>query len=689
MEGSKELRSMLLSSGCATFSTTPAFVRQLFKRLASPAPGRLAARGVGSGAVGANGTASLRSGNPSARSTCILVLRYCLEDLGPGRGSNGPENGPRRGGGKAGIGGRNKGRPAGYGELAGLPLVPLADGSHGVFRSFAAVDAQKLELIRGMGFSEAKARQALVKHKEVQAAVEWLSGGGADGDDTGGDVPEQPFVLCSEEESLLLAGAGANLISEASLSSAGGKGGTTAAGRAKTTGEDDGRVLRALRSPALQSALNVTTMRDDLLPDLIGQTFPTEWRGAGAAGGGSSSTAFPWTPGKSGHPDVDWFRRLWGYLASSRPTAVRLLAESYPVVPTGNSVVCPLSLRSAVIDGGGLGKDVRNILVGAGCRTLLPGVFARSVGDAAAAVAAREPKPATAGGAKPATSEAQQEADAAAPGAAQRRPLPPPPVELFEYVRPGMREGVLAALGTARRSAGRPLKDLMRAAGPAERDALREFLAREPASEMSKVEVDVCRELPILPLHEDGLVAARVIARAEITAAAAAAAGGGAAAAPNTGSGSTPPPGSGQASDGGTYAAANAAPLYLLLETGNGFVGVGSKEEDTTDAATAATEPAQKWLETHLLTPSFVRVPGGGAEAKLLEVLGARLVGRAVFFVEHVFPRIEELPNGLRDAAMVEALLAAPRLSQQHGRFRTALAELEFVPTTSKVSGVF
>ncbi|CAN0325192.1 unnamed protein product, partial [Ectocarpus fasciculatus] len=199
VEGSKELRSLLLSSGCATFSTTPAFVRQLFRRLASPAPGRLAARGVGSGAVGANGTASLRSGNPSARSTCILVLRFCLEDLGPGRSSNGPENGPRRGGGgKAGVGGRNKARPAGYGELAGLPLVPLADGSHGVFRSFAAVDAQKLELIRGMGFSEARARQALGKHKEVQAAVEWLSGGGGGGGGDG-DVPDQPFVLCAEE----------------------------------------------------------------------------------------------------------------------------------------------------------------------------------------------------------------------------------------------------------------------------------------------------------------------------------------------------------------------------------------------------------------------------------------------------------------------------------------------------------
>ncbi|CAN0438496.1 unnamed protein product, partial [Ectocarpus sp. 12 AP-2014] len=82
------------------------------------------------------------------------------------------------------------------------------------------------------------------------------------------------------------------------------------------------------------------------------------------------------------------------------------------------------------------------------------------------------------------------------------------------------------------------------------------------------------------------LVAARVIARAEI--AASAASGGGAAAARKTGSGSVPRPSSGQASDGGTYAAANAAPLYLLLEAGNGFVGVGDKGKDTTDISTSA-----------------------------------------------------------------------------------------------------
>lgn len=688
VEGSRELRSLLLSSGCATFSTTPAFVRQLFRSLASRVS-TTAVAGTASGATpsaaGADGTVSLRSGNPKARSNCVLLLHYCLEDLG------------------ALAGGRSD--TGGYKDLAGLPLVPLADGSHGVFRGLVAVDSQKLGMIRGMGFSETQARQALAKHNTLQEAVDWLSGGGGD---ERGDEAERPFVLCGEEEAQLLAGAGASLISEVSLSdtsgslllepdagqaAAGAGAGTGQAGAAAAAVENDGRVLRALRSSSLQSALNITTMRDDLLPDLIGQTLPVAWRGGGSST--ASATSFPWTPGSAGHPNADWFRRLWGYLASSRPSAVRLLAESFPVVPTGNSVVCPLSLRSAVIDGGKLDKDVRSIVVKAGCRTLLRGVFGGSGGDDAATLT--PPPPPSAGeevskvGARNKSPAAvvigQKEGStpAGSAGAAQGRSLPPPPAELFEYVRPGTRAGVLAALGTARRSAGKPLKELMWTAGAGERDALLGFLAREPASEMTDVEVSVCRALPILPLHEDGLVAARALSRA-VT-------GGSQAALKNVGDGS--------GGDGGTYASADAAPLYLLLEAGAGFVGVENKGSGDGEASAgevgaspASPPPPQqhKWLETHLFTPSFVKVGGSGAgrkdaaEAALLERLDVKLIRRSTFFVDHVFPRIEELPNGLRDAAMVEALLAAPRLSQQHERFKMALSELEFVPTTSKVS---
>ncbi|CAN0051562.1 unnamed protein product, partial [Discosporangium mesarthrocarpum] len=89
--------------------------------------------------------------------------------------------------------------------------------------------------------------------------------------------------------------------------------------------------------------------------------------------------------------------------------------------------------------------------------------------------------------------------------------LPPPPKELYAYVRAGTRAGVLAALGTAQRSEGRPLGTLLVGATSLERDSLRAFLAREPPSEMTPEEVAVCQALPMLPLHGDGLRAAMAL----------------------------------------------------------------------------------------------------------------------------------------------------------------------------------
>lgn len=680
VEGSREFRALLLSSGCATASTSPSYVRQLFKHLAASTP-LTTSTGASNPAMatpGVNRTVSLHANNPEARNNCLLLLRYCLADLGSTTGSRGSGLLRRSMGGAV--------SDSSFKELAGLPLVPLADGSHGVFKTCAAVDATKLAELRAMGFSEGRSRQALVKHKEVQPAVEWLFAGG--GEDEG--VHDQPFVLCVQEEAHLLAGAGGRLISEAALlkgSSAGGDGGSggVVAGAGTMTVEDDGadasvdddgRVLRALRSSSLQASLNITSMRDELLPDLIGQTLPAEWRGG--SGGGNSSTAFPWTPQRADHPNVDWFRRLWGYLASTRPSAVRLLAESYPVVPTGESVVCPLSLRSAVIDGSRLGPEVRAMLVKAGCRTLLPGVFSGGVNDS--------PDITSGVGGEEKVVEVPPKKDGAK--AISRRQLPPPPPELFEYVRPGSRTGVLAALGTAKRSAGKSFLELMRSASADERNALREFLAREPAGELSDVDVAVCRALPILPLHSDGLAAARVLLSAaeEVTAGKFEANGSNV---PQR----TKPTLPTSLGDSG-FAAADNGPLYLLLEAGNGLVGVESDDTKEDPSATAGMRQQPTWVEAHLFTPHFIKIGGaaagrgGAAEAALAERLGVKLIGRAAFFVDHIFPRIVKLPAGLRDAAMVEALLEAPRLSQQHQGFRSALGNLAFVPAGGRVSTI-
>ncbi|CAN0051631.1 unnamed protein product, partial [Discosporangium mesarthrocarpum] len=226
-------------------------------------------------------------------------------------------------------------------------------------------------------------------------------------------------VLCSQDEVEVLSGAGDRLISEAALLGVVGAVGSKGAGTGVAAGgpgaragantgegessavgleEDDGVVLRAFRSGALQSLLNVTSLRDSLLPDLIGRTLPQEWREEGASSSSSSSsssigrgsagikvttaaTAFPWTPGVAGagHPGLEWFRRLWGYLALRQPGAVRLLAESHALLPTGEGEVCPLSLRAAVVEAGCLPEGVRACLVRAGCRTLLPGLFAGAI----------------------------------------------------------------------------------------------------------------------------------------------------------------------------------------------------------------------------------------------------------------------------------------------------------------------
>lgn len=678
VEGSRELRTLLLSTKSATNSATPEFVRKLFKDLAARAPVRASSKKTQSdaaGGAGANGTVSLRAGNPSARNSCLLLLRYCLADLG---GSSG---GLRRSPEPVGGGGGGS-----YRELAGLPLVPLADGSHGIFRNVTAVDASKLAELRVMGFSEGRSRQALVKHGGVEPALEWLFSGG--GEERGGQGEVLPFVLCVPEEARLLEGAAGRLISEDAFSEAKDGGGSStpsgspAVGTGETRGQDDdGRVLRALRSPSLQALINVTSMRDELLPDLIGHTLPLEWRGSGGGLNSASKTAFAWTPQKAGHPDVDWFRQLWEYLALTRPSAVRLLAESYPVVPTGESTVCPLSLRSAVIDATRLSPEVRCVLVRAGCSTLLPGVFAGGIDAAPAGDQAKASGVSGAAG-RPETIAASKKQAGGAASSARGQPPPPPP-ELFEYVRPGTRSGVLAALGTAGRSAGKKFRDLMSAASEKERDALREFLAREPASEMSKVEVEVCRTLPILPLHSDGLAAANRLANAAVSVA--------------TGKAKPSSKATTQAvrGTGITFAAADEPSLCILLESGNGFVGVrqdGAGGEPSPSSTEAPTPQQPKWLETHLLTPKFLRVKGGSrgrggaAEVALAERLGVELIDRAAFFMDHVFPRIFDLPAGLRDVAMVEALLEAPRLSQQHPGYRKTLEGLAFVPTGKMVN---
>lgn len=530
VEGSRRFRKFLLSSGCASKSSTPEFVREQFRC-------RAAIR-----------TKSLGAANPNARDNCLLLLHYCLADIGS-------------------VDARGR---VGYEKLADLPLVPLVDGSHGVFRLSSAV-----------------ARS-----------------------------PNMTYVLCAKEETKLFAGTGASLINESALTSG------TRTGRGVTCGGR--RVLQALQSSSFQSILNVASMRDDLLPDIIEQTLPASWRGD--ISGGVKVEAVSLRQRQAGHPDVDWLRDLWAYLASTRPTAVRLLA-ALPVVPTGNHVVCRLSLRSAVIAGGRLGLEVRSILIKAGCRMLLPGMFA--------------------GGEKNLS------------GRRVGKWLPPPPPELYEFVHLGSRDGVLAALEMVRTNAGKSLKHLMASASAAERDALRDFLAREPATTMSSDQVNLCRDLPIIPVHDNVFAAAWALESGLVN--------------PVNSFGT------------GNYAAASTNQLYLLLEARLKLDGFEGSEGGGARGYPSAGSASPQFIK--LTKPSAACK--GAAEVALLKRLGAKTVNRAKLFVDHVFPTVDKLPAGLRDAVMVEALLEAQRLPRQRTHFSKALSELKFVPAGNRVSLIF
>jgi hypothetical protein len=175
-------------------------------------------------------------------------------------------------------------------------------------------------------------------------------------------------------------------------------------------------------------------------------------------------------------------------------------------VPTNEGQVCSLSLRSAVISADLLEEPVRALLVRAGARTLLTGLFDEDATAGTATSPATDTSvsitaeaAATAGltpGQRAAVSAKVQQQQ-------QRSPLVPPP-ELFRYVRQPLRAGVLATLDTARRNAKDTFEALLKGAPATERAALRTLLCREPLAELVKAELAIAKELPVLPLCARG-----------------------------------------------------------------------------------------------------------------------------------------------------------------------------------------
>jgi hypothetical protein len=190
------------------------------------------------------------------------------------------------------------------------------------------------------------------------------------------------------------------------------------------------------------------------------------------------------------------------------------------VVPTNEGQVCSLSLRSAVISADLLEEPVRALLVRAGARTLLTGLFDEDTTASTATTTATDTsvssttaEAAATAGLTPAqraavTAKVQQQQQQQQ----QRSPLVPPP-ELFHYVRQPLRTGVLATLDTARRNAKDTYEALLKGAPATERAALRALLCREPLVELVKAELAIAKELPVLPLCARGTTLLEAVAK--------------------------------------------------------------------------------------------------------------------------------------------------------------------------------
>ncbi|KAG5176706.1 hypothetical protein JKP88DRAFT_265343 [Tribonema minus] len=557
---------------------------------------------------GLKGAAVLQGEAAKARSDVLFLLRYCLGDLA---------------------------KQGEFADMAGVPLVPLADGSYGCFQTVGALHKDHAAL-RAMGFTEGQCLRAFTHCDTLQDAVNWLM---ADDNAEAAAVaaPQrastsvaagaEPYLLASGEEVALLTGAGSRLISEAALSesAAGGRGSGNGGGAAAARGAEGHALLRRVfRSAAFQATLNVASLRADFLPDLVALSLPRAWRE-----GGEGAVSWPWTPAQGGHPGADWFRALWRYFARRCPDAVGAFAESWPVVPTNEGRVCRLSLRSAVVSADGLDAGVRALLRRAGALTLLAGLFDAEAGGGAA--------------------------------------VTPPPL-LFDYVRRGDRAGLLATLGSALRSAAsaRDYTALLSTAEPSERDALRAALCRQPPTEMSREERAVAAALPLWPVH-------RVSDALQPAASAPAAGASVAAAAP--------------AAAAATEYKAAGAPLYMVLETGGGPVALsagGKAEGEGDEEVLSVLRLVGK--DEHLFTAIFARLNSDSdvTEIGLARHLGIRPLSRAAFYKEHVLRLLPQLPPTLKAAATVSLLRELSHLSQQDSGFLAHAMNMDLVVTKGR-----
>ena len=300
---SSDLKAMLIQSGACKNTSTPDLLRRYFATRKKKADGCLEAAG------------DMKLQNAE------YLLTFCKSDL----------------------------NQAQYSSLSGCQFVPLASGGLGRFCTLPAYDKSSFSQLRGMGFSQLLCAHALrISGNNVDRAMEWLLTNRYSDEAVSVQFGVDPYLVCSENSASLLRQSVPDTFVDLGL-------------------VNDPGLKKFFDSGAVSAALNVLTLQDDMLADIVLRAVPSDWRGSDSA---------PWNPQRE-HPNVQWFVDLWRFICSSSDVGASLkaVAEQFCIVPTNQGVVCSLSPGNSIVSTQGLASDIVDSLVRVGVRTLLPNVL--------------------------------------------------------------------------------------------------------------------------------------------------------------------------------------------------------------------------------------------------------------------------------------------------------------------------
>jgi sacsin len=236
------------------------------------------------------------------------------------------------------------------GELSGIRLLPLCDGSLSTFwKPSEGGHAARLDHLCSMGFTRAQSLRALqmTGNESVEIALNWLISNPpmptASGDD---DSPaHSTYFIPSDEERVIFSRAKNRLVDTKALPS----------------------TVKKLLSSNARAPLNVRAIDTDGFEDLLSVVFPREWYG---------KTCVPWKTDEETYSNFseEWIRRFWQYVGPS--TRLRSLQSKWPILPTESGFLYSLSSTSGVVSPELLPASCIAALTKIGVPLLLKNLFA-------------------------------------------------------------------------------------------------------------------------------------------------------------------------------------------------------------------------------------------------------------------------------------------------------------------------